>query len=272
MLSFIDEIPTIWAALYCSLFFVGLTWLGIIFIKPFLRLLMGREPRVNELVAQASAGFSVFYGLLLGLLAVAAYQNFDEVRRSVFAEAATLGSLYRDAGSYPDPVRTEVQELLRDYTLYVIYKDWPAHRRGVIYKGGSNRLGMIQFAILKFEPRTPSQQLLHAQTLQDFNDFVATRQSRLAGVRTQLPGVLWYAVAIGALINILLIWMLEMRFFTHMLLGAIMSFFLGVMIFLIAALDNPMRGEVSVSPDNYQLVYDVLMVWDEAGGGSDGGV
>jgi hypothetical protein len=66
--------------------------------------------------------------------------------------------------------------------------------------------------------------------------------------------------------------MLDMRFFTHMLLGAIMSFFLGVMIFLIASLDNPMRGEVSVSPDNYQLVYDVLMVWDEAGGASDGGV
>jgi hypothetical protein len=96
------------------------------------------------------------------------------------------------------------------------------------------------------------------------------RQSRLAGVRTQLPGVLWYAVAIGALINIVLICMLNMRFFTHMLLGAIVSFFLGVMIFLIASLDNPMRGEVSVSPDNYQLVYDVLMVWDEDGVDADG--
>jgi hypothetical protein len=104
----------------------------------------------------------------------------------------------------------------------------------------------------------------------NFNDFVTARQNRLAGVRTQLPGVLWYAVAIGALINILLIWMLNMRFFTHMLLGAIVSFFLGVMIFLIASLDNPMRGEVSVSPDNYQLVYDTLMVWDEMGVGPDG--
>ena len=75
--------------------------------------------------------------------------------------------------------------------------------------------------------------------------------------------MLWYAVLIGALINIVLIWMLDMRFFTHMLLGGIMSFFLGVMIFLIAAMDNPMKGEVSVPPANYQLVYDVLMQWDE---------
>ncbi len=263
MFNFIYDIPTVWFAIYCSLFFVVLTWLGLFFVKPFLRLLMGREPRNNDFVAQATAGFSLFYGLLLGLLAVAAYQNFDEVRKNVFAEASRLASVYRDASRYPDPVRSEVQALLRDYTLYVIHKDWPAHQDGVIYKGGTNRLNMIQFGILKFEPRTPGEQLLHGQTLNDFNEFVAARQSRLAGVQTAIPGVLWYAVGIGALINIVLIWMLDMRFFTHMLLGGIVSFFLGVMIFLIASMDNPMKGEVSVPPTSYQLVYDLLMQWDE---------
>jgi hypothetical protein len=272
MPDFIYRIPTVDLAIYSSLFFVGLTWFGIIFIKPFLRLIIGREPHVNELVAHTTAGFGLFYGLLLGLLAVAAYQNFDEVRRSVFAEAATLASLYRDAARYPEPVRSDVQGLLRDYTLYVIYKDWPAHRQGVIYKGGANRLNMIQYSILRFQPDSPGEELLHGQTLQDFNDFVSARQSRLAGVRTAIPGVLWYAVAIGALINIVLIWMLNMRFFTHLLLGGIGSFFLGVMIFLIASMDNPMRGEVSVSPDNYQLVYDAQMVWDDVGADADGGV
>ena len=86
MPDLIYEIPTVQLAIYCSLFFVGLTWFGLIFVKPFLRLLMGRDPRINDWVGQTTAGFSLFYGLLLGLLAVAAYQNFDEVRKSVFAE------------------------------------------------------------------------------------------------------------------------------------------------------------------------------------------
>lgn len=272
MPDFVYQIPTVQFAIYCSLFFVGLTWFGLIFIKPFLRLMMGREPRINELVGHTTAGFSLFYGLLLGLLAVAAYQNFDEVRKSVFAEASDLASLYRDASRYPDPVRSDVQALIRDYTLYVIYKDWPAHHRGLIYKGGSNRLNMIQYAMLEFQPRTTSEELLHGQALQDFNDFVQSRQGRLAGVQTAIPGVLWYAVLIGALINIVLIWMLDMRFFTHMLLGGIVSFFLGVMIFLIASMDNPMKGEVSVTPASYQLAYEVLMVWDEVGVDLDGGL
>jgi Protein of unknown function (DUF4239) len=263
MPDFIYEIPTTQLAIYSSLFFVGLTWLGIIFVKPFLRLIIGRDPRINELVGHTTSGFSLFYGLLLGLLAVAAYQNYDEVRKSAFAEAASLANMFWNASRYPEPVRSEAQELLRDYTLYVIYKDWPAHRRGIIFRGGTNRLNMIQYTILTFRPKTVSDELLHAQTLSDFKDFANARQGRLAGVQTAIPGVLWYAVAIGALINIVLIWMLQMRFFTHMLLGGIVSFFLGVMIFLIASMDNPMRGELSVSTGSYQFVYDGVMQWEE---------
>jgi len=263
MPSFIYEIPTVQLAIYSSLFFVGLTWLGLIFVKPFLRLMMGRQPHINDMVAHTTAGFSLFYGLLLGLLAVATYQNYDDVRKSVFAEAASLASMYRDAARYPDQVRSEVQDLLRDYTLYVIYKDWPAHSKGIIYVGGGNRLNMIQYELLKFQPRTISDELLHAQTLADFKEFVTARQARLVGVHTAIPGVLWYAVAIGALVNVVLIWMLDMRFFTHMLLGGIVSFFLGVMIFLIASMDNPMKGEVSVTPAYYQFLYDRAMKWDE---------
>jgi hypothetical protein len=159
--------------------------------------MMGRDSRINEMVAHTTSGFSLLYGQLLGLLAVAAYQNFDDVRKSVFAESSDLASLYRDAARYPAPVRSEVQALLRDYTLYVIYKDWPAHQRGVIFKGGSNRLKLIQYGILRFEPRTVSQELLHGQTLQDFNDFVASRQSRLAGVQTDIEGDVEHAHWLG---------------------------------------------------------------------------
>jgi hypothetical protein len=53
--------------------------------------------------------------------------------------------------------------------------------------------------------------------------------------------------------------MLDMRFFTHVLLGGLVSFFLGVMIFIIAAMGNPMRSGVTVSPDAYLTAYDLLM-------------
>jgi hypothetical protein len=75
--------------------------------------------------------------------------------------------------------------------------------------------------------------------------------------------VFWYVLLIGAAINVIFIWMLEMRFFAHLVLGGLVSFFLGVMIFLIMALDYPLRGSVSIEPAAYQLIYDRVMASDE---------
>jgi hypothetical protein len=50
-----------------------------------------------------------------------------------------------------------------------------------------------------------------------------------------------------------------MEIHVHLFLGAVVSLFLGLVIFLIAAMDHPFRGEVSVGPDAYEAIYDSLM-------------
>ena len=47
------------------------------------------------------------------------------------------------------------------------------------------------------------------------------------------------------------------------MLGGITAFFLGIMIFLIYAMDHPLQGAVSVPPDLFRSVYDLVMKWDE---------
>jgi hypothetical protein len=70
---------------------------------------------------------------------------------------------------------------------------------------------------------------------------------------------MWYTVAAGALINMVLIWMFDLRLRTHLLLGGVISFFTGTMICLIVLLDNPYRGAVGVSPYAFELIYDQMM-------------
>lgn len=59
--------------------------------------------------------------------------------------------------------------------------------------------------------------------------------------------------------SIALIWLLDMEIHVHIILGAVLADFLGVVIALIAELDNPFRGEVSIGPDSIALVYEGLM-------------
>lgn len=85
----------------------------------------------------------------------------------------------------------------------------------------------------------------------------------MAGSLVAIPGVLWYVVLVGAGVYMVLFWLLDARILVQLFLGGIVSFFLGVMFYLIIAMDRTTRGEVSVSATVYQAVYDDLMRWDD---------
>lgn len=70
---------------------------------------------------------------------------------------------------------------------------------------------------------------------------------------------MWYVVVIGAVINIGMLWLFDMRLLSHLFLGGLLAFFLSMMILLIAALDNPFRGEFSVTFEALEDVHRVMM-------------
>jgi hypothetical protein len=190
---------------------------------------------------------------------VATYQNAANVDDNVAREAASLGALYRDVSSYPQPIRADLQKRLQDYTRFVIDKAWPAQRRGEVPQGSVQMMDEFQQVLTQFEPATKGQEIVHAETLRQFNDMILLRRLRINAIHAGIPGVMWYVVAVGAVINTLLILSFRMRFDIHLVIGGMLSFFVGVVIFMIAAMDNPFRGEVSVGPDAFELIYTSLM-------------
>jgi hypothetical protein len=113
--------------------------------------------------------------------------------------------------------------------------------------------------LFTFVPSNRSEEIIHSEVLHHFDNVVEVRRSRLANVTLGLPAVLWWVVAFGALLNIVLIWLQDMEIHVHLILGGVLASILALVIFLIAALDNPFRGEVSVGPDSIALVYETFM-------------
>jgi hypothetical protein len=261
--DFIFDIPVRDLAIYISLITVGAMFVGLVVIKPILRLLFGAGPEFNQTLGSATSGFSLFYGLLLGLLTVAAYQNSERIKEGIMAEASSLGALYADMNSYPEPIRSDMKAMMRDYVLFTINKDWEAHRQGDILNGGFNRTNAMRQKLTAFEPETTGQQIVHAEVVSSFQSFTEARQQRLTGTITALPNVLWYAVLVGAAVNILLLVLLRMPLLQQFFLGSISAFFLGVMLFVIIVLDRPLRGESGLDPEPLQLLWERAMVWDE---------
>jgi hypothetical protein len=256
----IYDLPNFWLGVATVAVFVALSLAGLFLSRPLVRWLLAGSPVHNDIVSWVFAGVGVFYGLAMGLIAVATWEDFTGIDSMVGKEAADLASLYRDLDGYPQPFRGQVEAQLRDYTRFIIEQDWPAHRQGKTREDGTVLLDGVENTIMGFEPRGEREKLVHAEVLRSLDAVVEQRRLRLEAVSTGLPVSLWSVVLIGALLNIALTYLFWVENRTlHALLVAALAIFIALLVFLTAAMDNPFRGEFSVSPDAIHDVLDQVM-------------
>ena len=239
--------------------FVAVTWIGIFLTRATVHSWFHREPRANEMVGLALSSYFVLFGLLLGLLAVATYQNYSNIGDIVEKEASSMSALYRDFSAYPQPIRGQLQDALREYARYTIEEGWQQQRKGIPPKGEPERSALIAKTLLGFEPSNEAEKVFHVEALRQSTRRVELSRARMSNVALGLPAVLWWVVAFCALMNVILIWIQDMEIHVHLILGAVLASILGAVIFLIAELDNPFRGEVSIGPEAITRVYETVM-------------
>ncbi|MFC9896522.1 hypothetical protein ACFVMC_22785 [Nocardia sp. NPDC127579] len=238
---------------------VVLTCAGIVLARPVVLRLFGPEPGNNDTVIMVLTVGGVFYGLLLGLIAAATYESNDHAQGLIADEAAAVGTLYREVGAYPEPERTVLQRDLVLYTEDVLRVVFPTLRAGEEPMGGTALVTRFQEDLLRFQPETPAQEILHAATIDQFAAFDSDRRHRINASQGGIPNVLWWVILVGAAINLVLLCLFSLERGAHLLLGGLFAFFLGAMLFLIAAMDYPFRGDLSVTPQPFESMYENVM-------------
>ena len=240
--------------------FAGVAVSGFYLTRPLVRRVVNGSGKHNDITSYYIAGVGVLYGLTLGLIAVGTWQNFNDADSKVSKEANSLGGLYRDLDGYPPGLRLEAENMLRDYVQVVIAKEWPAHRQGNVLDAGDLILEELENKIMAFEPTTETRKIAHTEVIRGLTEVVQNRGFRMQSVNTALPSVLWTVVLMGAVLNIALTYLFWVEnTLLHALLIAAFACTLAMLIFLTAAMDNPYRGEFSVTTDAYQYVLDHVM-------------
>jgi hypothetical protein len=258
----IYKLPSLLAIAVFGVTFVGIFFLGILVLRPVVRPWFHRQPGANAVLGDTLQYFGVIYGLLLGLLAVGTFENHTDAEKAVVSEASAISALYRDVSAYPEPYRHDLRALIRRYVRSTIDTAWPKQRHGILPVPGADEPNLavdIYTRMTDFEPQTNGQQAIQENALRQYDTFVESRRTRLYSVISGMPRVMWYTVAIGALINMIFLWLFDLRLAHHLLIGGMISFFMATMICLIAILDNPFRGEVGVSPEAFELVYSQII-------------
>jgi hypothetical protein len=259
----IYDIPNWLFFLICNAFFIGFGQIIFLFtqkiIIPKLKILDNSNDLLNYFIAAMGA----FYSITLGLIAVGTWEKFDDTSQLASDEASSVAALYRDVSYFPQDISDTLKAKLRDYTKYVIEEDWPLQQKGILPSVGTKRVNIFQKSLYTFEPKSSKEELLLAEALAQFNHFILLRRSRLASITDGLPSTLWLVIFTGAIIIIFSFSLfLDENISLQRILMAGVCLMIGTSIFLIAAMDYPYRGDFSVGPEAFQLIYKSLMTPD----------
>ncbi|MEY4685392.1 MAG: hypothetical protein RLZ25_1851 [Pseudomonadota bacterium] len=259
----IYDLPTWQLGLGITSIYTLSSILGLLAFRGWIYRTFDVHAEMNEMTGAIFSGVGVLYGLLLGLVAVATWENFDAVDEIVSKEAASVAALYRDVSAMQLPAKANMQNHIRHYLEVVINEDWPNQRKGILNVKGGEILTHLHLELVRYKTTQGTDESLYREALTAFNHLCEARRVRLAEVGTGIPAVFWIVIIGGSLLNMPLLYLFHTtRLGTHVTVTLIYGVFTGLMIFLTASVDNPLRGEVSVPSDAYTSVLENLHLFD----------
>jgi hypothetical protein len=245
----------------CIVAFSAISVGGALVFRRWFERWLGLTEAHNAVIESFLSVSGLFYGITLGLIAVGTYDTFKAANETLTEEASTINALYRDIGMLAErEPRAAMQDTVRAYTEYLVGEGWKLQQQGIVPKKTSAIVSKLEEQLSDYKLQDDKDGVVFAQVLAQDNQLSELRRKRVAYVTAGLPGSVWDVLIIGAAIVTILTWMLvidnkKLDIMINLLCGAL----LGTLIFIIAAMDYPFRGEFSVKPTPYQLLLDGVM-------------
>jgi Protein of unknown function (DUF4239) len=255
------ELPN-WQLAGCFIgFFLFFGLSGLLIFRRFIYSNMRLSSETNEGVNFFAQTVGVLYGLLMGLVAVSCWDSFDKLDDLISDEVSSIGSFYRMSYGLESEYRPEIQKKTLEYLEEILTVDWPRYAEGVKDFDTSEHFLELRAMLFTINPSSPNQQIIYQIVLKELEHMVHSRRLRInAFLDAGVPQVFWSVLFAGALLSIVMTYFVHFpSHLAHASLISIYTIALGFMFFLIAALDNPYRGEVHVSTEPYEALQKSLL-------------
>jgi len=239
-----------------------ITLMCVMVCGPFLELILRRRMlqrwfKSSDSIVSYVQMLTVFYGLLLGLVAIDLWQKQDAAELNAIAESDQVRILDGLAQYFPSGDAGVVSVALGDYTQAVIKKEWPnmlTGNAGVMFEA-SPGLDLVRDTIMDLPVTTMKQQALMEQMLTSYNSIVQDRQQRLLDSERRLPAVLWIVLLLGAVFIWVATWFIPSQYLrSQLLLSSITSGYLYLLVYLVVVLEHPFIGAWRVDATTFQHV------------------
>jgi hypothetical protein len=217
----------------------------------------------NDVAGFIYAALGVIYAVLLALVVIAVWEEYQAASETVEDEANATAEIAWLAHRLPEPQGTHIQELCRSYAEEMVHKEWPLMERGetpLMTETQGTPTGWIiiddiRASLQDFEPRTKADEQLYAEGLDQIETLNDARRLRLVAAEEGVPGVLWTVLVFGgvAAVGFTYLFGLESTW-AHRLMVVTLAAVIGLVLFTVSALGHPFEGGARIGTEAFELI------------------
>ena len=214
-----------------------------------------RRKQHNDVAGFIYAVLGVSYAVLLGLMLIAVWEQWNAAQDVASDEANELAGIFWFAHALPQPEGRHIQELARSYAEVVVEEEWPLMEQGRSSPKAWATLDELRGTILGLDPPTGAQQVRYNQVLEQLHALGDARRERLLAASEGLATILWVVLIGGGVITIAFTYLFGLEnTVVHTLMVAALAMILSLSLFTVAALDYPFKGDVRIHPAAFEQV------------------
>src|SRR5919112_1954769 len=214
-----------------------------------------RRKQHNDVAGFIYAVLGVSYAVLLGLMLIAVWEQWNAAQDVASDEANELAGIFWFAHALPQPEGRHIQKLARSYDQVVVEEEWPLMAQGRSSPKAWATLDELRGTILGLDPPTGAQLVRYNQVLEQLHALADARRERLLAASEGLATILWVVLIGGALITIAFSYLFGLdNTVVHTLMVAALAMVLSLSLFTVAALDYPFKGDVRIHPAAFEQV------------------
>jgi hypothetical protein len=156
----------------------------------------------NEVLGNYLQTLGTLYAVLLAFVVFVVWNQYNDARLAVEAEANEVADLLRMVQSFAAPVRERVRVALHSYVQAVVNEEWNAMGSGRVSPKAEALLEEVWQGVGSIEPQTAREEGLFAEALSRFNGLSDSRTDRILTSRLRLPPMMWVLLAVGGLLTV----------------------------------------------------------------------
>jgi uncharacterized integral membrane protein len=219
--------------------------------------------RHNDVAGFIYAALGVIYAVLIALVVIAVWEEYDAASVTVEQEANALAEIFWLGHRLPEPEGSHIQELCRSYAHEVVDKEWPLMEQGEAplmtqveqTPTGWTLIDDIRASLQEVEPQTQADEQLYAEGLDQVQRLADARRMRLVAAEEGVPAVLWSVLIFGGIAAVSFTYLFGLEnTWAHRLMVVTLAAVIGLVLFTIGALEHPFSGGARIGTEAFDLI------------------